>query len=402
MNSNYPFKHDIIYSASRTSHNRVWSNTGRLIEKAQKKISDIKQNLHNGGHPLYELPDGKEDLIEIEKSAHYIRDNFAHVVILGTGGASLGARALLSLKNCKNTLTLVISKSGNTIDTLSQTLIMIKHFLGHMGKEALSRHFFFLTQPEDSLLRRLASEYGITVMDHIPELGGRFSVLSNVGLLPAAISGLNIHDIREGAQKVMNYTLNNSDIMNIPSVVGASFIVGADANQNKSINVMMPYVNRLQKFTDWYVQLWAESLGKQGRGTTPLAALGPRDQHSQLQMFLDGKKDKSFTFITVQKKQSGVRIDTSLFDAPEISHLHGKDLADVVDAFYQGTLQSILDTKIPCQTITLEDLNEYSMGALMMHFMLETLFAAAMLGVNAFDQPRVEAGKKYAEQTLSE
>lgn len=429
MNSNYPFKHDIIYSASRTSHNRVWSNTGRLIEKAQKKISDIKQNLHNGGHPLYELPDGKEDLIEIEKSAHYIRDNFAHVVILGTGGASLGARALLSLKknstrhpqihtlpnlaagdyeefienlDCKNTLTLVISKSGNTIDTLSQTLIMIKHFLGHMGKEALSRHFFFLTQPEDSLLRRLASEYGITVMDHIPELGGRFSVLSNVGLLPAAISGLNIHDIREGAQKVMNYTLNNSDIMNIPSVVGASFIVGADANQNKSINVMMPYVNRLQKFTDWYVQLWAESLGKQGRGTTPLAALGPRDQHSQLQMFLDGKKDKSFTFITVQKKQSGVRIDTSLFDAPEISHLHGKDLADVVDAFYQGTLQSILDTKIPCQTITLEDLNEYSMGALMMHFMLETLFAAAMLGVNAFDQPRVEAGKKYAEQTLSE
>lgn len=170
-------------------------------------------------------------------------------------------------------------------------------------------------------------------------------MLSNVGLLPAAISGLNIQAIREGAEGVLNYTLNDSDVRDIPAVIGASFIVGADANQNKSINVMMPYVNRLQKFTDWYVQLWAESLGKQGRGTTPLAALGPRDQHSQLQMFLDGKKDKSFTFITTQKNHHGIKIDTSLFEAPEIVHLHG---------------------------------------------------------VNAFDQPRVEDGKKYAKQTLSQ
>jgi len=278
----------------------------------------------------------------------------------------------------------------------------MKYFSAHMGKGTLARHFLFLTQPGDSLLRRLAHEYGIDVLDHIPDLGGRFSVLSNVGLLPAAISGLNIRAIREGAREVVNYTLNNQEVMNIPAVIGASFIVGADANQNKSINVMMPYVNRLKKFTDWYVQLWSESLGKQGRGTTPLAAIGPRDQHSQLQMFLDGKKDKSFTFVTAQKKRNGIEIDTRLFDAPEIAHLHGKDLADVVDAFYQGTMKSIVDTKIPCRTISLEELNEYSMGALMMHFMLETIFAASMLGVNAFDQPKVEDGKKYAKQTLSE
>lgn len=428
MNSEYPFKHDIIYAPALFNDNQAGTDTDHLVEKAKQKIQDIKQNLHAGGLPLYEVPGKKDDLAEIEKTAGHIRDNFDHVVVLGTGGSSLGARALLALRKnsgkspkvhilpnlaagdyeefleslpCKNTLTIVISKSGNTTDTLTQTLIMMKHVAEQVGKDALAKYFLFITEPGDSLIRRLADTYGIDILDHIPGLGGRFSVLSNVGLLPAAICGLNIQAIRDGAQAVMDHTLNNPAVRDIPAVMGAAFIISADAVQGKSINIMMPYINRLQKFTDWYVQLWAESLGKQGNGTTPLAALGPRDQHSQLQMFLDGKKDKSMTFITAQKKHPGAKIDTSLFNAPEISHLHDKDMADVIDAFYQGTLQSILDAKIPCRNIELDELNEYSLGALMMHFMLETIFAASMLDINAFDQPKVEDGKKYAKQILS-
>lgn len=428
MIPNYPFKHDIIYAPSLLDNNPAQENANQLIEKAQKKIQDIKKNLHTGGLPLYEVPAKKDDLSIIENTATYIRDNFDHVVVLGTGGSSLGARALLSLKKgsdkapklhilpnlaagdyedfieslpCKNTITIVISKSGNTTDTLTQCLIMMKHVADQVGKDALSKYFLFVTEPGNSLVRRLANTYDIDILDHIQGLGGRFSVLSNVGLLPAAISGLDIRAIRDGAQTVMDHTLNNPDARDIPAVMGAAFILTADAKQGRSISVMMPYINRLQNFTDWYVQLWAESLGKQGNGTTPLAALGPRDQHSQLQMFLDGKADKSMTFITAQKNTPGAKIDTSLFDAPEIAHLHDKDMADVVDAFYQGTLQSVLDTKIPCRNIELEDLNEHAMGALMMHFMLETIFAASMLEINAFDQPRVEDGKKYAKQILS-
>ncbi|WP_138380599.1 hypothetical protein [Luteithermobacter gelatinilyticus] len=424
----YPLRQNLLSDLKNDF--RVWSSSERLIAKAQQKIAEINDKLGRGGHPLFELPGTTCDLQEIYRISEQIKQDTKTVIILGTGGSSLGARALLPLRNIAHktspvvktlpnlaggdyeeflddlnysrTKFLVISKSGETTEVIAQVLIAIQKVKNRLSENDIKNSFIFLVQPGDNTLRRLAQRYNIETLTHDPNLGGRFSVLSNVGLLPAAIAGLNIKEIREGAKCVLDYTLSGLPPEHIPAIMGAAFVVSADANHNKSINVIMPYINRLARFNDWYVQLWAESLGKQGRGTTPLPALGPRDQHSLLQMFLDGKKDKSFTFITLNRKKTGSYINPDVFNSQEIDHLQHKNLDSITNAFFQGTLKSLTDSKIPCREIKIEEMNEFYMGALMMHFMLETIFAASMLGVNPFDQPMVEKGKGYAKEILTQ
>jgi glucose-6-phosphate isomerase len=237
------------------------------------------------------------------------------------------------------------------------------------------------------------------MLEHDPNIGGRYSVLSNVGLLPAAILGLDIKRVRAGAATALAPVLAERAAAEVPAALGAALNIAASAG-GKNIAVLMAYADRLERFSRWFTQLWAESLGKHGKGTTPIGALGPVDQHSQLQLFIAGPRDKLFTVVTVDTKGQGPRIDAALAKRAGEPDLGGKTIGDLVAAQGRATAETLAKNGVPVRTIRLPRLDEEQMGELLMHFMLETIIAAHLLGVDAFDQPAVEEGKVLAKRYL--
>jgi glucose-6-phosphate isomerase len=250
-------------------------------------------------------------------------------------------------------------------------------------------------------LRELLGKYRVPMLDHDTGIGGRYSALTNVGLLPAAMLGLDIAAAREGAGLALAPVLAKKPAAQVPAAVGAALSVALSESKGKSISVLMAYCDRLQRFTHWYVQLWAESLGKGGKGTTPLAALGPVDQHSQLQLFIGGPRDKLFTLVMVDGAGIGPRIDGELANLAGEPGFTGKTVGDLVMAEGRATGETLAKNGCPVRTIHVSKLDEESLGELMMHFMLETIIAAHLLGVDAFDQPAVEEGKVLAKKYLT-
>jgi glucose-6-phosphate isomerase len=250
-------------------------------------------------------------------------------------------------------------------------------------------------------LRNVLGKYRVPFLDHDPGVGGRYSALTNVGLLPAAMVGLDIAAIREGAKLALAPVLAKKPAPQIPAAVGAALSVTLAASKGKSTSVLMAYCDRLQRFTHWYVQLWAESLGKNGKGTTPLAALGPVDQHSQLQLFIGGPRDKLFTVIAVDGAGQGPRMDGELASLAGEPGFAGKTIGDLVAAEARATAETLAKNGCPVRTIHIDKLDEETLGELMMHFMLETIIAAHLLGIDAFDQPAVEEGKVLAKRYLT-
>jgi glucose-6-phosphate isomerase len=265
--------------------------------------------------------------------------------------------------------------------------------------------FLGLTEPEradkQNGLRALLAAHGIAMLDHDPGVGGRYSVLTNVGLLPAAALGLDIGRIRAGAAAALGPVLDRRPPGEVPAAVGAALAVALAETRGKCISVMLPYADRLERFSRWYVQLWAESLGKDGKGTTPVAALGPVDQHSQLQLFIDGPRDKLITVVTVANAGRGPRMPADLAGLAGEPDFAGKTIGDLVDAEGRATAETLAKNGCPVRAIRLETLDEASLGQLLMHFMLETIIAARLLGVDPFDQPAVEEGKVLAKRYLA-
>lgn len=248
-----------------------------------------------------------------------------------------------------------------------------------------------ITEPRDTALRGFAERRGVPVLDHPTDLGGRYSCLSLVGLLPAMIAGLDAEAVRAGATHAL-HDLTGARSSRL-AAEGAALNVAA-MRGGRNIAVLMPYCDRLRQFTFWWRQLWAESLGKQGCGSTPAPALGAVDQHSQLQLYLDGPDDKLFTVLTVAGKGLGGAIDAEGLDGrPEWDWLAGRALGDLIDAQARATVETLRAAGRPVRLIRLGRLAEAELGLLMMHFMLETVIAARILGLDPFDQPAVEAGK---------
>ena len=237
------------------------------------------------------------------------------------------------------------------------------------------------------------------MMDHDPGVGGRFSVLTNVGLLPAAVCGLDIGAIRRAPPMRSRRCSPTSSPAEVPAAVGAA--LAAALAGSKTIAVMMAYADRLQMFTKWYVQLWAESLGKDGKGTTPIGALGPVDQHSQLQLYIAGPRDKLFTIVTASPAGRGPRMTADLAKLAGEPDFAGKTIGDLVAAQGRATAETLAKNGCPVRTIHLERVDERHLGELLMHFMLETIIAAHLLGVDPFDQPAVEEGKVLAKKYLA-
>jgi glucose-6-phosphate isomerase len=404
----------------------------RELAHATKALDKFRQWKADGTLPLLGLPGTRDDLALLKPHAERFA-RFEHVIVLGTGGSSLGGQTLVALKDqgfgpqngrpklwfmdnvdpstftelaarlpLARTGLIVISKSGTTAETLTQFLTLLPEFEARVGKDRLAEHVIAITEPSDNALGRLAARIGCPILDHDPKVGGRFSVLSLVGLLPAMIAGLDVGAVREGAASVLDPVLQASDAHDLPPAVGAALSVGLARERGIGTTVLMPYCDRLGYFGFWYRQLWAESLGKGGNGTTPVRAMGTVDQHSQLQLYLGGPADKMFTVLILDTAGKGAPIaPSSLGGDKSMAYLENRSLGDLLLAEADATAATLAKNGRPTRIMRIATLDEKVMGALMMHYMLETMFAAQLLGVDAFDQPAVEEGKILTRQYLA-
>jgi len=381
---------------------------------------------------LLRYPEKTDDLAAIREAASRLTAGASDIVLLGTGGSSLGAQTLVQLAGhgvpgtaafmvprlhfldnldplsfetllarlpLKTTRFVAVSKSGATGEILMQTIAA----LGAVNKAGIAPRdcFFGISEPvKAGVTNRFRDLLGdVPMLDHDSAVGGRFSVLTNVGLLPAALLGLDIAAIRKGAAAALAPVLAKKPAAEVPAALGAALAMALAAG-GKTIAPIMAYADRLALFTKWYVQLWAESLGKNGKGTTPLAALGPVDQHSQLQLFIGGPRDKFFTVITTDTRGRGPRMATDLAKRAGEPGFGDKTIGDFVAAQGRATAETLAKNGCPVRTLHVAKLDEAGLGELLMHFMLETIIAAQLLGVDAFDQPAVEEGKLLAKRYL--
>jgi glucose-6-phosphate isomerase len=297
-----------------------------------------------------------------------------------------------------------ISKSGGTGETLMQAIAVLSG-LDRAGLRARAGDLFLgLSEPRRegvrNGLRDLLEPEGVAFLDHHTGIGGRYSVLTNVGLLPAAVLGLDIGAIRQGAADAYA-PFRAGAAGDAPAAAGAALNL-AFAMEGKAITVLMAYADRLERFTRWWVQLWAESLGKDGKGSQPVAAIGPVDQHSQQQLYLAGPKDKLFTVLTVAAAGQGPEIDAELARRAGEPGFAGRRIGDLVAAQGRATADTLAKNGRPTRRLHVERLDERTMGELVMHFMLETILTGYALGIDPFDQPAVEEGKVLAKRYLAE
>jgi glucose-6-phosphate isomerase len=411
------------------------------LKALEPRLDSLRRAYAERTLPLLRVPQWRDDIETARAALKELTQGARTLVFFGTGGSSLGGQTLaqlggwgipgddkhggeerprtrfydnldartleLALANLdlKSARFIVISKSGGT----PETLVQISAALEAVRKARLESHipelFLAVTEPaakgKANGLRTLAEHFAIPVLDHDPNIGGRFSGLTNVGLLPALARGLDVVALREGAQTVTDALLDTTRASPFAPAIGAAVAIGLAKERGVRANVMLPYSDRLARFAAWYVQLWGESLGKEGEGTTPVAALGPVDQHSQLQLYLDGAPQHFITVVRANCAGRGPRVASDLAKLASADYLAGHAAGDLVVAQQQAIPEALTKAGRPVRTIDLETLDESALGALMMHFMLETILSAHLLGVNPFDQPAVESGKVLTRRYLA-
>ncbi len=409
------------------------------LQAVSQALVRLAEDDKTGRLPLLHLPRETGDLAATKDAAAFLKQDVSDVVFLGTGGSALGGQTLAQLKDyavpglgrltdgprvhfldnldpltfgtmlqrlpLATTKFAAISKSGGTGETLMQTIAVLNVLKQAGGKKPIGEVFLGLSEPRKTggknALRDLLEPEGVHFLEHHTGVGGRYSVLTNVGLLPAAVMGLDIAEIRKGAAEAYAPLIDERDASQIPAALGAALNIAA-ALEGKANTVLMAYADKLERFTRWWVQLWAESLGKNGKGTQPVAAIGPVDQHSQLQLYLAGPKDKLFTIVTTGIKGKGPAMDEALSKRAGEPGFAGHTIGDLVAAQGRATADTLARNGCPTRRIHIDTLNERSLGKLLMHFMLETILAGYAFGIDPFDQPAVEEGKILAKKYLNE
>lgn len=315
-----------------------------------------------------------------------------------TISATLGRLALA------RTLVIVISKSGGTVETMAQYLIVREALEAAVGEEAARAQLVFVTDPEVGALRAIARAEGITTLDIPSNVGGRFSVLTAVGMLPAALIGVDVRALLGGAADFAS-RCTSGELMSNPAGVFAVLQWLADTKHGAHVQALMPYADSLREMASWFVQLWAESLGKvrpdgTNVGPTPLPAVGATDQHAQVQLFMEGPLDKTVCFIAVSGKAADGRIPSRHGDRPELAYLGGQTLGQLLDIERQATAGALAARGRFNFTIAVPAVDARTVGALLYLFELATAYAGELYEVNAFDQPGVELGKQFAYAML--
>lgn len=412
----------------------------KAIADLAPALARLKHEADTRSLPLLGLPSDTADLPPVHAAARRLREGATDIVVLGVGGSSLGGQTLAQLTGygtaglssflaeprvhfldnldpltyeallkklpLKTTRFVSVSKSGGTGETLLQTIVAITALRGAGVAEAdLGKHFQGLSEPAKPgklhALRALLEPLGTPFLEHHTGVGGRYSVLTNCGLLPAAALGLDIEALRAGAAKALAPVLAGKGVRDVPAALGAALHLAA-MRSGKGIAVLMPYADKLALFTRWWVQLWAESLGKDGQGTQPVAALGPVDQHSQQQLYLAGPKDKFFTVITVGAKGKGPKVDAQLAGVIGEADFAGKTIGDLVAAQGLAMVDTFAKNGRSVRRLHVDHVDEAVHGELLMHFMLETILTGYGMGVDPFDQPAVEEAKILAKRYLAE
>ncbi len=409
------------------------------LQEATLHMRRLAEECAAGKIPALTITQQTDDLDQLRLTAQQLAAGAKDVVLFGIGGSALAPRALRQLAkfvNCgrlrapllhvmdnpetpwmerfisgldiEGLRFVVVSKSGSTAETLMQCLWAIDYLQVHGYGASIGRRMLVITEPsapENNPLRRIANAHGIPVLDHPDDIGGRYSAFSVVGMLPAFLLGLDAEALRLGGARVLEQALKHVDSPeNSPPVMGAALHAGLLKGIHLRAVVLMPYTSQLTLFTAWWRQLWAESLGKKGKGPIPVGATGPLDQHSQLQLFLDGPNDKLFTIVMPQTAGQGYRAPAFLAQDPDerLSCLGGHTIGDLTDCEQRATVESLMRKGRPVRTFRIPTLNEEVLGALFMHFMIETILTGYMLDVNPFDQPAVEFSKRITRELLRE
>jgi glucose-6-phosphate isomerase len=372
-----------------------------------------------------------DELGAIERLAHQLAERFAVVLVVGIGGSDLGTRAVhralnhqfynqrqkpqlyfvadttdpepllevLDSIDLQQTAVVMVSKSGNTVEQAATFLVLLDRLRLVVG-DGVAEHIVAITDPTTGTLRELVNQEGYASLPVPPAVGGRFSFLSAVGLLPLAVTGVPIRELLHGARDVLEH--QQEDALRYASGQIAAYQAG------QVMHVMMPYTYGLREFGFWFRQLWAESLGKAVAvsgteihvGPTPIAALGPTDQHSQVQLYREGPADKTFTFVTCEHGRRDLSVPHDIPDHPALAYLRGRSFKDILNAEQAGTAAALEEVGRPVAHIQIERLDAYHVGALVMFFELATAYAGVMLDINPYDQPGVERGKQITRERL--
>ena len=406
-------------------------------KKAQAKsaFSAVKAGRGQNMMGWTELAYNQNEVVaDIMETAKYVRKNFDSFVVLGIGGSALGPMAvfqalchlhhnelpkskrkapkfyvednvdpermaaLLDVIDVKKTMFNVITKSGSTSETMSQYLIIMSILKEKLGADA-SKHIIATTSETKGNLIKIAKQEGLKTF-YIPDgVGGRFSELCPVGLLPAAVLGINIKQMLQGAA-FMDKKCSSDKCEKNPALM-AALLQYIAMEKGCNISVMMPYADSLKLMADWYAQLWGESLGKaidlDGKkvnvGQTPVKALGVTDQHSQVQLYTEGPFDKVITLIGVDAYRKEVVISDGCKDIPSVNFLCGHTMNELITAEMNATEYALTRSGRLNNRIMLPEVNAFNLGQLMMFFMLQTAYTGALLNIDTFNQPGVEEGK---------
>ena len=403
---------------------------------ASRYVNDVKEERIKGKLPFLDLPYQKNITTEIIKTANSLKGKFKNLVVVGIGGSALGNIAihtalnhpfhniltdqerkgfprvfvldnvdpdrfsgLLDIVKPEETLFNFITKSGTTVETMAQFLIIVKRLRDKLGRD-YKEHIITTTDSEKGSLREITRREGFRSFDIPSGVGGRYSVLTPVGLFSAAMSGVDIEALLDGAV-FMDKVCKSDNLWENPVLMSAALYYLSHTKKGKNILVMMPYSNALGGVADWFCQLWAESLGKKfslnnevvHTGSTPVRAIGVVDQHSQLQLYMEGPYDKVITFLAIKRFSKEVSIVSGNDVESDLVYLKGHSLNNVMNAEFEGTRLALTEQNRPNCTIALDELSAFTLGQLFYLFELQTAYAGKFYNVNAFDQPGVEAGK---------
>jgi glucose-6-phosphate isomerase len=411
------------------------------LSRLTPAVAALQDDYRTGRLPHLRIPEATADVAEAQAALTRLSQDADTIVFFGIGGSSLGGQTLaqlggwhipgmadaaqrrrprtrfydnldaVTLQSALDTFDIaatrfvVTSKSGGTPETLVQALAALGAAKAAGLEKRIPHLFLGITEAavpgKSNGLRTLFETHGIPILDHHPGIGGRYSVFTNVGLLPAMARGLDPYAVRAGAKEVVDGLMAARRPHDLPAAQGAALAVGLARDRGIRAQVMMPYADRLGRLGAWFAQLWAESLGKNGEGTAPIACLGPVDQHSQLQLFMDGPREFLVSVVRAPSAGVGPRISPELATAAGLDYLAGRTAGDLVAAQAVAVPEALRKAGRAVRAFDLARLDERGVGALMMHFMLETILAARLLDIDPFDQPAVELAKVITRERVA-
>jgi glucose-6-phosphate isomerase len=415
-----------------------------VSDEALAAVGAAWLEVHRGLHAMHEmgqvqfmnLPYLETSLQDLEERAETLRQKFDVMVVLGIGGSGLGAKAIheacygpflagAKLPGPKGLYVLdtldpdylsrffdhlepartvfnIVSKSGNTVETMAQFMIIHDYLEKKLGGHRFRQHIVMTTDAKEGTLRKVCQEEGFESFDILPGVGGRFSILSPVGLLPAAFLGIPIGELAEGAVH-MDKRCRLADLWTNPAAMLAAVIYLLSEQQSRKQLVVFNYSERLMRAVEWYSQLFAESLGKklnlQGEeiraGITPISASGPRDQHSQMQLYVEGPKDKMVMFWQQEKFDMDIKVPPIYPEKENLNYLGGKKISDILYAEILATEQALREAGVPSFKLSIFGSDPYTLGQLFFLMEIATVYLGGLFNVNPYNQPGVEQGKKY-------